>query len=294
MSWEDTFEFWAKPPGQVEMAKCDNAVNAIKKAKNDSAALSKRKVRVFAQGSYCNRTNVRQDSDVDICILCSDSVFVQLPDGKSNSDFGLSSPADYSYSQFKNDVEQALKNHFTAKGVTRGNKAFDIHENTYRVDADAVPCFEYRFYFEDGSYRTGTSFQPESGQRIFNYPEQNYANGVTKNAETGQRFKDVVRILKRLRNKMADENISAAKPTPSFLLECLVWNVPNGYFGHDTYTADVRDALAHLFNNIMKADDCKEWCEINGFKYLFHSSQPWTMQQAHDFTSAAWDYVGFK
>ena len=50
----------------------------------------------------------------------------------------------YSYADFKNDVEAALKSYFGAGSVTRGNKAFDVHANTYRVDADVVPCLEHR------------------------------------------------------------------------------------------------------------------------------------------------------
>jgi hypothetical protein len=44
----------------------------------------------------------------------------------------------------------------------------------------------------------------------------------------------------------------------------------------------------------MKSQDCTEWGEINELKYLFRISQPWTMEQAHAFVSAAWDYLGFK
>ena len=130
--------------------------------------------------------------------------------------------------------------------------------------------------------------------RIVNWPEQNYENGVAKNNETGKRFKDVVRVLKRLRNKMNDEKIAAAAPIPSFLVECLVWNVPNEGFGHNTYAADVQWTLAHIFNNTRNFDDCKEWGEVNELKYLFRPGQPWTMEQAHSFASAAWDYLGFK
>jgi hypothetical protein len=93
---------------------------------------------------------------------------------------------------------------------------------------------------------------------------------------------------------MEQMKVSAAKPIPSFLIECLVWNVPDEGFGHETYTADIRWTFAHLFNNTMRQDDCKEWVEVNDLKYLFHFSQPWTMQQAHLFLSAAWDYVGFE
>jgi hypothetical protein len=294
MSWEDIFQSWGRPPGQTEQEKCDNAVRAVRKAIDASTALDGRSVAVFAQGSYRNRTNVRADSDVDVCVLCSDSMFFDLPEGKTAADFGIVMPAEYLYGQFKDDVGSALASYFGKGAITRGNKAFDIHENTYRVDADVVACFEYLRYQDDGVHPTGTAFLPDQGARIINWPEQNYQSGVSKNDATGRRFKSVVRILKRLRNAMEEKNMTEAKPISSFLVECLVWNVPNEGFGHDTHTADVRWALAHLFNNTRSCDDCKEWGEINELKYLFRSVQPWTMEQAHSFVSAAWDYLGFK
>ena len=267
MSWEDSFQSWAEAPGETEQTKCDNAVRAIRKAIDASSALKSWSITVFPQGSYRNRTNVKADSDVDVCVLCSDSLFSDLPEGMADSDFGLK-PADYVYSRYKNDVEAALGAYFGKDGVTRGNKAFDILE--------------------------GVAFVPDKGTRIINWPEQNYENGIAKNKATGQRLKGIVRILKRLWNRMADEDNAAATPIPSFLMECLVWNVPNDRFGHNTYNADIRSALAYLFNQTMKVEDCKEWGEINDLKYLFHSSKPWTMEQAHQFMSAAWDYLGLE
>ena len=75
MALEDTLKSWARAPGQTELDKCDNAVTAVRKALAASSALSKLSIKVFAQGSYCNRTNVREDSDVDVCVRCSDSFF---------------------------------------------------------------------------------------------------------------------------------------------------------------------------------------------------------------------------
>lgn len=298
MASEDTLKSWAKAPGQTELDKCDNAVTAIRKAINANAPLSKHSnsIKVFAQGSYCNRTNVREDSDVDVCVLYTDSVFCDYPEGMKDSDFGLSSPAEYGYDAFKNDVGSALTAYFKNGHVTRGKKAFDIKENTYRISADAIPCFEHRRYRKDGTWvvPAGTAFVPDGGWRIVNWPEQNYSNGVTKNTATGGRFKDVVRILKRLRYKMCEEKIAAADPIPSFLVECLVWNAPNTDFGHDTYTSDVREVLASLFNNTIKLETSEEWGEINELKYLFKGGHPWTLAQAHAFISAAWVYWGFQ
>lgn len=93
---------------------------------------------------------------------------------------------------------------------------------------------------------------------------------------------------------MQEEKISAANDIASFLIECLVWNTPNEGFNHDTYWSDVRYVLMHTFNNTLEDERCKGWREVNELKYLFRGGQPWTREQAHDFLSAAWDYIGFK
>lgn len=294
MSWEDSFQSWAKAPGQTEQSKCDNAVAAIRKAKDAWLALANRGVSVFAQGSYANRTNVRQDSDVDVCMLCSDTFFYDLPPGKTTSNFNLITPPDYGYSQFKNDVGAALTSYFSSGHVVRGNKAFDIHENTYRISADVVPCFPYRSYLDNSGWLEGVAFLPDNGGRIVNWPEQNYDNGVRRNNETGQGFKGAVRILKTLRYKMNDEKVAAAAPIPSFLLESLCWNVPMNTFILPTYTAVMRETLVYLFNNTIKFEDCMGWREINGIKDLFLGGQSWTCQQVNAFIWAAWNYIGFE
>lgn len=295
-NWEETFDAWGQPPSQAEQDKCENAERAVKKAVAASTALAKRKVEVFAQGSYANRTNVRQDSDVDICVLCTDVCFTKLMDGLTDTDVGLTSHP-YTYLQFKDEVQRALVNYFGHAAVSRGNKAFDIHANSYRIDADVVPCFEHVRYFRRTSgaigEHHGTELRPDKGGRVINWPQQNYDSGVQKNSDTSRRFKAIVRIMKRLRNHMVDEAIASAKVIPSFLNECLVWNVPNDNFRHATYTADVRYTIAHLWNETRSDDTCGEWGEINELKYLFRG-QSWTREQVNTFLQAAWDRIGFK
>src|SRR3972149_4992808 len=106
--WEETFASWGRPPGTTQEDKCGNAERAIKKAIAASRALASRDVTVFPQGSYRNRTSVKLESDVDICVRCNESFFFDLPDGASTSDFGISTPAGYPYSQFKADVGKSL------------------------------------------------------------------------------------------------------------------------------------------------------------------------------------------
>lgn len=295
--WDSIFNTWAQGPSQTELDKCSNAVAAIKKAIEGSTALSTRGIQVFAQGSYHNRTNVRQDSDVDVCVLCTSVCFTDYQTGLTQQSAGLSA-AVYTYSQFKNDVQVALQTYFGSDKVTRGNKAFDVHATTYRVDADVVPAFEYRSYYQyDGRiyYTEGIEIRPDNnpGKRIQNYPQQHYDNGIKKNDDTNRHFKRVVRIFKRLRNEMTDNYQPTANPIPSFLLECLVWNVPNDQFGSTGYRDDVRRAIIHIFNNTKDDTACKTWCEVNNIKYLFHTSQWWNRQAVNDFMKAAWNYAEF-
>src|ERR1700722_18709263 len=104
--WEATFRSWGAPPGGTEQTKCGNAERAVRSAIAASAKLGVKSIEVFTQGSYANRTNVRQDSDVDICVLCTDVFFpdYSLSQGVlSNAVFGFRDAA-YSYAEFKNDV----------------------------------------------------------------------------------------------------------------------------------------------------------------------------------------------
>ncbi len=120
-----------------------------------------------------------------------------------------------------------------------------------------------------------------------------YENGISKNNATGTRFKSIVRVLKALSNEMTGQGVGVAD-VPRFLVECLVWNVPNSDFQNLTYRADVRSALGFLFNNTRSQEYCNDWGEVSELIYLFRSGQRWTLQQAHTFISAAWDYIGFE
>jgi hypothetical protein len=290
--WESVFRSWAKPPGKTEQDRCANAEKAIKNAITRSPKLNQRNIKIFTQGSYRNNTNVKKDSDVDVGILCYDTFFMDLPNDHTRDDFGIID-ATYHYNEFKNDVQEALINYFGPGSVHRGNKAFDIKENSYHVDADVTPFFEHRRYSPDGKYESGVELHPDNGGNIINWPEQNYENGVSKNNITSRRFKSLVRILKALCNEMSDSGTESAKIIPGFLSECLIWNVPDKNFGHDIYRGDVRGCLAHLFNNTMNDKDCSEWGEVSELKYLFSIGQKWTRAQAHNFISDAWDYIGF-
>jgi hypothetical protein len=301
MSWEDTFKSWAQGPSQTEQQKCENAESVVKRIIHGDSRLSELSIRVFTQGSYSARTNVSHDSDVDICVCLQQTFFYDLTfsPSKNPADHGIG-PASILYPDFKNLVGAALVRELGQNGVTRGNKAFDVHANTYRIDADVVPAFEHHRYLGTADFNgnapheTGTEFQPDNGGRVINWPDHNHENGIAKNDRTGRKYKRAIRILKRLRNAMQADSVSAAQGVASFLIESLVWNVADTHFFSESYTGIIRSILAEAFNGTLKAESCSSWVEVNERKFLFHATQPWTREQAHEFLSAAWDYVGFK
>lgn len=292
-TWEDKFRAWAKSPSATETQRAENAVGAVRNAINASAKLKARDVKVFTQGSYRNRTNVRRESDVDVGVVCYDSFFSHYPAGVDHKTFG-NEPATYLYSQFKDEVGEALRSYFGAAAVTRGNKAFDVRETTYHVEADVAPFFEHQRYGTSGLNASGVELRPDSNpaERIINWPEQHYTNGNAKNDRTQRSYRALVRILKSLRNEMDENGVAAAGPIIGFLSECLIWNVPDEHFRHNTHTEDLRAALGVLYTATTSDEACQEWGEVSELKYLFRPAQKWTRQQANDFILAAWKYVG--
>jgi hypothetical protein len=185
---------------------------------------------------------------------------------------------------------------FFAKRDSRAVQA--LIKDTYRVDADVVAAFEHRrytgLYGNIPLYDKGIEFVTDAGNRVVNWPEQSHSNGVNKNDLTSRKYKASVRILKRLRNKMQEEGIIQAKDIGSYLIASLVWNVPNEQFNSTYHVPNIRNVLAHTFNNTLNDEACGTWGEVNELKYLFNPTQGWTRQQAHDFLSAAWDYMGLE
>ena len=307
--WESQFTTWAKPPSKTETEKMERAEKGIRDAIGASTKLAEHDIVVFPQGSYANRTNVAGESDVDICVVCRDVFFSDWAwvDKAARTDpevrkalqreAGISDTA-YTYAEFKNDVGAALVARFgPPPAVERGDKVYDIHENTYRVESDCLPALETRHWQRFGGTLSdatkGTEFVSDKGKRIQNFPAQQYANGVKKHTDTNRRFKKLVRILKNLRNEMDANKVPEAGPIPSFLVECLVWNVPNDTFGQATFYAELREVLRFLYHATKSDDACGKWHEENDIRFLFHVTQGWTHEEANAFILAAWTYVGY-
>ncbi|MEO6471977.1 MAG: hypothetical protein ABIR57_08680 [Aeromicrobium sp.] len=248
---------------------------------------------MYPKGSYPNHTNVVRDSDVDVAVELTSieqHEFIHSAKGLTITDFGLTRyTGDYSVPKFKDDVEAALRRQFGSAAVERGNKAIHVKESRMGIKADVVVCQTLKSHSSRyADARTGILIEPDHGQDIHNFPKHHLDEGVAKNTATSRRYKRLVRIVKRLENEMVAAGVVAE--VPSFLMESMVWNVPNPTFtDNSTWTLRLRAALGHIYHA-----DRSEWLEANKIKFLFHPSQGWTETSAMTFIEKAWNYMEFE
>ena len=304
-NWESTFSQWAQSPGDAEQTRSDNAIKIIRNAIDRHVTLGPRlrsnSIKLFVQGSYRNRVNVRKDSDVDVGVLYKGTFFADYPAGYDRTSFDHVA-ATYSYRDFKNDIERALIDYLGEGMLTRGNKSIKVRETSYHVEADVAPFFEYRRYIDAAQPPIpGVELRPDNGhKRVINFPEalfpawpkEHYENGRDKNDATHRRYRGLVRILKNIRNRMEDSGYALATPIPGYLLECLTWNAPERCFSPSTWTARAQEVFSYLWSSTKHDASCIDWKEVDGIKPLFHSTQDWRRDQAHSFIDAARRYVG--
>lgn len=290
---EETLNNWRYPASDTEETKLANAEKMVREAIADSEELKNKSTEIFGQGSYANDTNVKINSDIDINVCLSDTIFIQIPEGKKQEDFGYSD-SDYKFSEYKDAVERALVKKFGRKDVIRNDKCITVLANTYRVEADVVPTFKYNRHDDNGGKAIGTKFITDEGYPVINYPLQHIENGKLKNSQTQRRFKRLTRIFKRLRYKMIEDKIPVCDNITSFLIECLLWNVPNKVFNdYDTWTERLKQSIIFLYNNTKEDKDCKEWGEVSELLYLFHSGRKWSREDVNSFLLQAWKYLEF-
>lgn len=203
---EDQLKRWATAPSETEETKCQNAVKKIKEVIENKF---NSQISLFLQGSYKNRTNVRKDSDVDV-VVRHENIFFPDISGLSESDKAIYNSirvrSDYTFKQFKDDVQLTLENSFGKTEIQRKDKCIRINQNTYRVNADVVPCYKYKKFITP--YRAsieGIQLFTDKGIKVVSFPERHFDNGQNKNVQTRRMFKSAVRILKIIKNELIDQ-----------------------------------------------------------------------------------------
>ena len=241
---EQQLKSWAGVGAQKGSADTYNSINTALGAHNWPVTMGMPKI--YLQGSYPNYTNIRGDSDVDVVVETGSVFYSNLTESDLRA---AGMPAgEFTWFQFRDEVKKALVNYYGSNLVTQGDKCIKVKGEGNRLDADGVPCNEYRDYRYGYVQAIGITFWTQSFVQVINYPNVHLQNGSAKNQGCVQNYKPNVRVFKNARNR-------ANNDFPSYFLECLLYNVPTNYFG-DSHSETVFGALQFL--NTAKNDDSLE------------------------------------
>lgn len=291
---ENQLTSWTRPPSDSEQTKLENSERMVRDAINSDEKLKKKSTETFGQGSYANNTNVRLNSDIDINVRYTGGFYFNLPANKTREDFGLNNPTSYSCSEFKDDVENALVNKFGRSEVVRNDKCITIKGNSFRIETDVVPTWNYRRYSSDGNFVLGAKFFSDKGIDVVNYPKQHIENGINKNNNTSRRFKRLTRLHRKLRYKMRDDGIAVSDNITSFLIECLVWNVPNSKIdNYYSWTDRLKQSIIHIYEQTKEQETCDEWGEVSELLYLWRGNRKWSRTDVNEYMMQLWNYMEY-
>ena len=125
------------------------------------------------------------------------------------------------WESFRDHALKAMRARF-GDAVKSGRKTLKLPKGDLPADADLVVTL---------SYREGIAFYlPGQKRWVVSFPEQHYDRGSKKEKATRNRFKRTVRMFKAARNRLVERQALTKADAPSYFIECLLYNVPNGLF----------------------------------------------------------------
>ena len=275
---ESQLETWANQ-GSVSRAK--STADSVKNALNYYDKWPENiEFQVYLQGSYKNSTNIRGDSDVDVVARLNSTFHNNLSDHQKKI-LGLTT-ASYQWEAYRADVLKALISYYGANQIVEGNKTLKVKAVGNRLPADVIACAQYREYnsVSHYDYVEGICFWTRNeSRRIINYPKIHYDNGVSKHQDTNKWYKSVVRMFKNMRTHLLEDQ------TPSYFLECLIYNVPSPKFGKS-----YQDSFREVINWLSQCDNetISEFvCQNKQQKLFGNSPEQWNVPQAKKFIENA-------
>ncbi len=293
--WEAWLATASRPASATEEQKRDRTEKRIRDAITSAPDIPS-SVRVYTKGSYANNTNVRRDADVDVAVEWTAAFHVMTGDktkGLTPAQLGYTPASDMiSATEFRLRVERAVINAFGSGTVdTTPDKHIGVAAGANTLDADVVPCFEMHRYDDVGVYVVGHRIFPKSGGSVNNYPKQNYENGVAKNNATSRRYKEIVRCVKRLVGELYDNRV-IPRDYPGYLLESLVYNVPNNHFGHTRRYDDMQGVFRFLWNGLADEVTYHTWTEPSELLMFFRGRPDRIPANARNVIEKAWQRIG--
>jgi hypothetical protein len=273
------FESWIKGSSDAERAHQVRAVAEVEGAIVGHPQFQSASVRVYARGSYRNKTCIPLDSDIDIlvedrAVVCSD----EAPHIAGPRAFPSAAGNPYPL-YWRESIIQALIAAFGEGRVdTAGDVAIVVRPGEPGSPSiDVVPSFSYRSLTE-GDQLWGIAALTKDSRYIVNYPQQQLINGRQKNSRSGGRYKKYARAIKAAENLLSSSGQMPA--VSSYLLECLIWNAPIDVLRSGSLREGFTATLCWLWEHLSNTSQYLDWLEPDGIKSLFHPNQRWNVESA--------------
>ena len=255
----------------------------IREALDAYKGLSQFKYEVLLQGSYKNDTNLGGDSDVDVVIRLASKLKTRVValSGERLQEDGSHRFALERWQSFRDHAMKAMRARF-GKAVKSGRKTIKVPKGKIPADADLVVTL---------SHKGGIGFYLSDDERwVVSFPQQHHVRGSKKEKATNKRFKRTVRMFKATRNQLVSKRMLTKEDAPSYFIECLVYNVPDGLFVAKL-APTYEGILAWLKTAKLKDFQCQ-----NGQVPLFRPlPEQWSVKKARAFDKALqelWDTWG--
>ena len=276
--------------GQTNTFLLSWAEGVLREALHRSPLLDARPYEIFGQGSRMNNTYLEPASDIDLVLMLNLPSETHEPPGETLKlpgetlpfasnleapvEAGLDDFGRYGWAQFRDDVLAALGESYV---VRMGRRCVNVDDpdSLFGEMVDILVATEYRRYSllpapGAGRYEQGVFFRDREGRPIVNFPKQHRRNGDEKDLRTGGRFKQVVRAAKHVRRLAERERMIADGAAPSYLLECLLYNVPDHVYRASSLGEAYHGALGWL--SWCHREDPLSFAELpcqNGINRLF-------------------------
>jgi hypothetical protein len=178
------------------------AEGTLRAALSRSPLFDTRPYVIFGQGSRVNGTASELGSDIDLVLM-------------------LKADTGRGWEGFRDDVVAALGESYV---VRMGRRCVNVDDpdSLFGEMVDILVATECWLGDEQGVF-----FRDREDRPIINFPNQHRCSGDAKDQRTGGHFKQAVRSVKRVRRLAEQEGMIASGAAPSYLLECLLYNVPD-------------------------------------------------------------------
>ena len=176
------------------------------------------------------------------------------------------------WKSFRDEALKAMRARF-GRAAKSSRKTLKVPKGAIAADADLVVTV---------SYNEGIAFYLSDERRwVVGFPQQHHGRGLKKQSATSNRFKRTIRMFKAARNRLVDEKVLNKDDAPSYFIECLLYNVPEGLFKPElapTYTGIIKWLKSARFTDFQSQ---------NGQVKLFGPGrEQWTQKKARAFVKA--------